>query len=282
MQTVEALRIVATYRTGSSWPVLVETSGGVRFTKLRGAGQGTGALVAEVIVGALCDALGLNTPARSFVRFPRDVESTDRNDELRSLLDASEGLNLGFTFLDGAKNLAVAQIDAVNRDDAAAIVWLDGLVLNPDRTRRNPNLMWWRDRLWLIDHGAALGFQYAWSSVSELSTGLPMPTHEPHLLRDRVTDLQEWDELFAARLTRDVIEDAVAQVPDDFLAPLLSMEVVTSDSLRRRRAAYVAFLWKRLKAPRAWVGVEQPLPERRRGRPDWIGTRPNRRSEPPT
>ena len=162
--------------------MLVETSDGVRFTKLRGAGQGTGALVAEIIVGALCDALGLNTPARSLVRIPRGVESTDRNDELRWLLDASEGLNLGFAYLDGARNLELSQLDDVNRDDAAAIVWLDGLVMNPDRTRRNPNLMWWRDRLWLIDHGAALGFQYAWSSVSELSTGLPMPTHEPHLL----------------------------------------------------------------------------------------------------
>jgi HipA-like kinase len=281
MQTVEAQRVIATYRAGSSWPVLVETSRGVRFTKLRGAGQGTGALVAEIIVSALCDALGLNTPARSLVQLPRDVESADRNDELRWLLDASEGLNLGFAFLDGAKYLELSQIDDVNRDDAAAIVWLDGLVMNPDRTRRNPNLMWWHGQLWLIDHGAALGFQYAWSSVSELSTGLPMPAHEPHLLRERVTDLEEWDELFAARVTREVIEDAVAQVPDDFLAPLLpAAEPVTIDALRRRRAAYVAFLWKRLKAPRGWVGVEQAPPERRRGRPDWLQTRPNRRSEP--
>lgn len=281
MTTLDALRIVATYRSGSSWPVLVETSDGVRFTKLRGAGQGTGALVAEIIVGALCDALGLKTPARTLVRLPRDVESVDRNDELRALLDASEGLNLGFAFLDGAKNLELDQLDRVNRDDAAAIVWLDGLVLNPDRTRRNPNLMWWRDRLWLIDHGAALGFQYTWSSVSELSTGLPMPAHDPHLLRDRVTDLEAWDEIFTARLTREVIEGAVAQVPDDFLAQLLPSGVsITGDALLRRRAAYVAFLWKRLKAPRAWVGVEQPMPERRRGRPDWLEPRPNRRSNP--
>ena len=230
----------------------------MRFTKLRGAGQGTGALVAEIVVGALCDALGLNTPARSLVRIPRGVESTDRNDELRWLLDASEGLNLGFTYLDGASNLGLSQLDSVNRDDAAAIVWLDGLVMNPDRTRRNPNLMWWHDRLWLIDHGAALGFQYEWSSVSELSTGLPMPTHEPHLLRDRVTDLDAWDDIFAARLTREVIDDAVAQAPDDFLAPLLpAAKPATPDSIRRRRAAYGAFLWKRLKAPRPWVGAEQ-------------------------
>jgi hypothetical protein len=35
-------------------------------------------------------------------------------------------------------------------------VWLDELTLNIDRTPRNPNLLVWHERLWLIDHGAAL------------------------------------------------------------------------------------------------------------------------------
>lgn len=275
MQIVEALRVVSRDRTGSSWPVLVETVDGLRFTKLRGAGQGTGALVAEIVVGALADALGLNVPSRSLVRIPRDIESVNRNDELRWLLDASEGINLGFAFLDGARDLAVSDVDSVNRDDAAAIVWLDELVMNPDRTNRNPNLMWWKDTLWLIDHGASLGFQYAWSSVSELSAGLPMPTYEPHLLRDRINDLPAWDEILAPRLSREVLDEAVSQVPDDFLAPLLpSAESGNPDALMRRRAAYGAFLWKRLKAPRTWVGADEPAPERRRGRPDRLNRIP--------
>lgn len=162
-------------------------------------------------------------------------------------------------------------IDRVNPDDAAAILWLDELVLNPDRTRHNPNLVWSRDHLWLIDHGAALNIQYSWTSVTEQSTKLPLVSHEPHLLRERAVNLNEWDELLAARLTREVIERAVAEVPDDFLAPLLpSVAVVTSDALDRRRAAYAAFLWKRLTAPRTWVGLEQLLPARKRGRPNWL------------
>ena len=39
---------------------------------------------------------------------------------------------------------------------AADVVWFDSLVLNVDRTPRNPNLLRWHGRLWLIDHGAAL------------------------------------------------------------------------------------------------------------------------------
>lgn len=254
-----ARRVLSADHRGSSWPVLVETDGGLRFTKLRGAGHGTAALVAEMIVATLAEAIGLNVPARSLVEVDIGIESLDRDGELRALLDASVGVNLGFSYLESAHVLRPEEIARVSRDDAAAIVWLDRFVMNPDRSDRNPNLMLSGDKLWLIDHGAALGFQYAWSSVTESSPRRP-DVFEPHVLRDRVTDLAEWDTIFATRMERDVIERAVAEVPDGFLEPLASDG---TDALRRRRAAYSAFLWKRLKAPRDWLFAE-PLVRQRR------------------
>jgi hypothetical protein len=246
---------------------------GLWFTKLRGAGQGAGALVAEIVAAELAEAIGLAVPERSLVRLGPKIESVDHDGELRALLDASVGLNLGFAYLDGAREIGAAQLDLVSRDDAAAIVWLDGLVLNPDRTATNPNLLVWRNRIWLIDHGASLGFQYEWSAVSESSTGLPAPGVEPHLLLERAADLAEWDEVFASRLTREVIAAAVDRVPDDFLREL-RIPPDDTDLLRRRRAAYVAFLWKRLKAPRAWVGAAPSGSARaRRGPPSWLRDR---------
>src|SRR5947209_7211063 len=155
---IAARRVLAADHGGSSWPVLVESHRGVWFTKLRGAGQGTGALVAEIIVAELAECLGLRVPARALVDIPPDIESLNRRDELRDLLTASVGLNLGIAYLDGARMFIAADATRVSSDDAAAIVWLDALVMNPDRTARNPNMMWWRERLWLIDHGVALGF----------------------------------------------------------------------------------------------------------------------------
>ena len=61
--------------------------------------------------------------------------------------------------------------------------------------------------------------------------------------------MREWDDVFAARLTRDVLDAAVEEVPDTFLEP------GEPDTLRRRRAAYSAFLWKRLKPPRAFADL---------------------------
>jgi HipA-like protein len=270
MRIVDARRILSADRRGSSWPVLVEADDGPWFTKLRGAGQGVGPLVAEVVVAALAEAIGLNVPARTLVRLPPNVTSIDRDGELRALLDASVGLNLGFAYLADAREIGAADVDRVSTDDAAAIVWLDGLVMNPDRTARNPNLLWCRGRVWLVDHGASLGFQYQWASVTESSTSLATPGTEPHLLAGRAEHLEEWDEILAARLTREAVDDAIAQVPDDFLQAL----GLEGDALRRRRAAYSAFLWKRLKAPRTWVGAPPAEPPRpRSGPPAWVKDR---------
>jgi hypothetical protein len=226
-------------------------------------------LVAEVIVAALAETIGLRVPARCLVDIPAGIESLNRRDELRDLLAASVGLNLGFAYLDGAQMFTPNDVARVSEDDAAAILWLDAFVMNPDRTARNPNLMWYRDGLWLIDHGAALSFQYAWADVTEASPSRLFAPADPHLLQSRVANIDEWDELFAARLTREAIESAVGDVPDDFL--VTAGVANDEDALRRRRAAYVAYLWKRVKAPRDFFRPMATMTTpRARQRPAWL------------
>ena len=60
-------------------------------------------------------------------------------------------------------------VPQVDPELASKIVWLDGLVQNPDRTVKNPNLLWSQGALWLINHGASLGFQHDWPRVTEQS-----------------------------------------------------------------------------------------------------------------
>lgn len=264
-----ARRVLAADLRGSSWPVVVETEAGTRFTKLRGAGQGVQPLIAEIIVGSIAEAIGLRVPRRSLVTIEPGIASTNRRDELRDLLDRSVGLNLGFEYLDGARLVLPSEIDRISSDDAAAILWLDAFVLNPDRTTRNTNLLWYRDRLWLIDHGAALAFQYSWSDVTESAPARPFVPADPHVLQSRVRNIDEWDDIFASRLTRDVLISAVADVPNDFLIAAGATDA--AEAVDRRRAAYVAYLWKRLRAPREFF---QPLAaateERARRRPAWL------------
>jgi hypothetical protein len=239
-------------RRSSSSPVIVETDAGTLFVKLRGAGQGTAALVAEIIVAELAAHLGFLVPKRVFVHFDAHLPSLDPHGELRQLLDLSQGLNLGFELLTGARDLRRDEADQIEPGVAAPIVWFDAFVQNVDRTPANPNLMRRGTELWLIDHGAALTFQHYWPLVSEESPREPGNYVEKHLFRVSPAELRSWDEPMAAALPRAALEQAVNAVPDDFLLPLLPQHAGSAELLREREA-YVAFLWKRLKPPRPFV-----------------------------
>ena len=249
MRQVRAQRVLSAFRQGSSWPLIVDTGDERLVTKLRGTAHGSAPLVAEIVVGELADVLGLFTPRRCLVEMPEGIASDDPHEELLDLFARSSGLNLGFQELVGFRDLKPPDVRHVGPDLAASIVWLDALVLNPDRTPQNTNLMIKAGRIALIDHGAALTFQYDWDDVTEQSPRKPGTFVEHHLLRVTPRQLEERDAVLAPKLTREVLEHALATVPDGFLAPLLP----AGGSVARLRAAYVAYLWKRLRAPRPFL-----------------------------
>lgn len=233
-------RVVGRLSSGSSSPVVVETDGGRFVAKLRGAGHGVLALVAEIIVGELAEAVGLAVPERVLLELPPDVPSDDANDELGDLLQRSIGTSLGLRFLDGAREPRAAELGALEDEFAVRVLLLDELVMNPDRTHANPNILFWRGRPWLIDHGAALVFHYDWSSVTQ-SSPLERMDFSKHVFADRRAVVERFRPDFVERITREALARATAYVPDAFLDPAVF------GSFARVRAAYEAFLWQRLK-----------------------------------
>jgi len=249
---------VSAYRQGSSWPVLVDTGDERIFTKLHATAHGAAPLVAEIVVAELADALGLATPARCLVELGREIESLDPHEELLDLLARSAGLNLGFQLLEGYRDLKPPDARHIRPELAASIIWLDALVQNPDRTDQNPNLMIKAGRVVLIDNGAALTFQYDWENVTEQTPRQAGTFVEKHLLRVLPAELDACDAELAPRVTRELLERALAAVPDEFILPL----VPEGSTCARHRAAYVAYLWKRVRAPRPFVDAGQNLPFR--------------------
>jgi hypothetical protein len=269
-QHLHAERIVSAGRRGSSRPIVVETSLGTRLVKLRGAGQGTGPLVAEIIVAELAEALGLNVPPRSLITLSPGIPTADWDQELADLLRFSTGMNLGFDYLPGAREVTSDEARAIPVDTRIAVLWLDRFVMNHDRTVRNPHILYWSETYWFIDHGASLGFQYRWSEVTEDSPRGKWVTHEEHVFDKYVTteDLARADAALAMQLTRTVLENAVRAVPDDFIVPLINGDV---DRVERRRAAYVAYLWKRLRGPRSFLNTAELRAAPTRGKPpSWL------------
>jgi hypothetical protein len=160
VRTVRATRYATPLREGGSLPGVVEADDdGMYVVKFRGAGQGVKALVAEIIAGELGRAVGLNVPEIVLVEVDPVLGRAEPDPEIQELIEASAGINVGLDFLPGA--LAYDSAFEVSPELAGLVVWLDEVTLNIDRTPRNPNLLVWHERLFLIDHGAALFPQHA-------------------------------------------------------------------------------------------------------------------------
>src|SRR5690606_38561206 len=124
----------------------------------------------------------------------------------QDLLRASHGLNVGLRYLDGAFNFALSAAgELIDPLLAARIVWMDALLTNPDRTHRNPNILVWQRRPWLIDHGAALYAHHDWAGVDDARTRTPFPLIRDHVLLALAADVNEVDDASAARLDRDTL-----------------------------------------------------------------------------
>jgi hypothetical protein len=218
LRQVAATRYVTALREGGSLPGLVEADDdGLYVTKFRGAGQGTRALVAEVIVGELGRGAGLLVPELVTVSIDARLGAAEPDAEIQALITASEGSNLGVDFLPGALAYTPAATWQPGPDLAADIVWLDALATNVDRTPRNPNLLLWHERLWLIDHGAALYLQHGGLDAAA-HADRPFPMIAEHVLLSRAGSIVEADVRMRARLGEGAIARAVALVPDEWLA----------------------------------------------------------------
>lgn len=255
----QAQLYLAPLREGGSLPAVIETEDGTLWVvKFRGAGQGPKALVAEIIVNGLAQAAGLRTPELSLVEVAADFGQGERDPEIRDVLRFSEGVNVGARYMDGAWNLdPVAVPEAVDADFAADAIWLDALVTNPDRSARNPNLMFWEGASWLIDHGAALFDHHNWARVDEARTRRPFTGVQDHILLRYASSIAGADARLAHRLTPEVVSEIVARVPDTLLED--SGPGADPATAEEQRARYRSYLLTRLESPRAWVETAEEL-----------------------
>ena len=241
LRTVTATRYVTPLREGGSLPALVEADDdGLYVVKFRGAGQGPKALAAEVVVGELARTLGLPVPEVVLVEVDPQLADAEPDAEIQDLLAASAGTNVGLDFLPGALPYAPARPPAPEL--AADVVWLDALVLNVDRTPRNPNLLRWHGRTWLIDHGAALYVHHGGGDVLAAARA-PFPAVRDHVLLAHAGSLLDADDRLAGRLDRGTLASVAALAPPEWTGG----------------APYSEHLARRLEAPRPWVTAAEAV-----------------------
>lgn len=240
IRTVNVTQYLQPLREGGSMPAIVKADDDFTYVlKFRGAGQGTNALISELIGGELARAIGLKVPELVFMNLDKSFAKTEPDEEIQDLLDFSVGLNLGLHFL--SPSITYDPI-ASSTDDltASKVVLLDSMISNIDRTAKNTNLLIWSRELWLIDHGASFYFHHNWDTwENHLSRTFPLI--KDHVLLKKARKLPEAAEDIKKRLSDEKIEEIVSIIPDDFLlddsAPL---------SISEMRGAYIKFIKTRL------------------------------------
>ena len=274
LRSVTATRYVTPLREGGSLPGLMEADDlGTYVVKFTGAGQGRKALIAEVIAAGVARALELPVPELVTADVDPVLAANEPDEEVQALLRGSAGLNLGVDFLPGALDLDAGAFE-VGARFAGRVLWFDAFIGNVDRSWRNPNLLLWHGRPYLIDHGASLTFHHNWSGVST-SSGYDA---REHALLGCSPDLDAADAELAPRVTDGVLAAAVAEVPEDWLLDEPGFAGVAA-----LRSAYVARMAERLARRAEWLGAvrstvaahgHRPRTAPRPQRPAWLAARP--------
>jgi hypothetical protein len=246
LRTIEVTRYVTPLREGGSMPAIVEGDDGQLYVlKFKGAGQGTKALIADLIGGEIARTLGLPVPEIVFAILDEGFGRTEGDEEIQDLLKGSVGLNLALKYISGPHTFDPV-VTKLDEKLASQIVWLDGLLLNVDRTVRNTNMLW-TGVLWLIDHGASLYFHHAWQNHVEKAKQ-PFAQIKDHVLLKRATKLDEVDAEFIALLTPERIRAIVSLIPDEWLK-----EHPDFKSAEEQRRAYAQFLETRVAHSKTFV-----------------------------
>ncbi len=247
MRTVNAARYVTPLREGGSLPAIIEADDdGMYVLKFRGAGQGTKALIAELIAGEIARAAGFRVPELVFVNLDPEIAKTEPDPEIQDLIRASGGLNLGLDYLPGSVMFDPVA-DKPDADLASRIVWFDAYVTNVDRTPRNANMLMWHRKLWLIDHGAALYFHHSWTDMDQRSKD-PFRLIKEHILLPFAGAIETADQTMTPLITEDVIKGVVDLIPDDWMQDNSPFNTVAEN-----RQAYIDYLTRRLEEPRNFV-----------------------------
>ena len=248
LRSVQATKYVTPFREGGSLPGLVEADDdGLYVVKFRGAAQGPRALVAEIVAGELARALGLPVPELVLVDVDPALAGGESDPWVKELLERSPGLNLGLDFLPGSMTFDPRADGAPSFDLAANVVWFDALVTNTDRSPRNPNILSWHRRQWLIDHGASLFIHHTWIDP-DAHARRPLPTIADHVLLPFAAALADAHDRLAPQITAELLGTIVALIPDPWLEPNLLI-----GGPLEQRAAYVRYLMIRAGAREALV-----------------------------
>ena len=216
-------RFLHTY-PGSSFPTLAETTEGERVViKMRGAGNGAGALLSEFLVNRFAHLCGLPVPDVRIVGIREDHPWEFGTDEFDDILQKSGGANLGICWIPDGRQLKAEEVRELPTEFISQVVTLDLVFANLDRSPASCNLL--RDssgRQWIVDHGSC---RFLYRRADGRSRTLPAN----HIFSGRE---EVFDSRWLEPLGQNCIEAVIAELPELWLSEegLDKKEILTISS----------------------------------------------------
>lgn len=139
---IEQFTILRAIRSGSSTPLLIETSEGQKYiVKLCAGLSGTTAILSEWLASRMGAAIGLPVQNPQLIRIDENTPVDHLYIEYRELIQKSFGLNLAYPFYEDAAVYDSGDPRFLPHPAFEALYIYDVFLLNIDRTAANPNLL---------------------------------------------------------------------------------------------------------------------------------------------
>ncbi len=207
-------RILHSYRSGSSWPVLVEASDGLRYVmKWRGTAEGPAANAADMIALRLTRLVGIPVPTPHVLHLTAVLVHPKQDPELNDLIHRSVGTNLGIEEIPGTEPYHHERLLEVPPQLRALVYAFDVLFLNMDRTKSNPNLVFAQSGLLCWDFAAVMEVRMLLERRS-LTENIFYPLLRRHPFYERSGGVP----VRFPQIDAGEIASIVADVPDDWFA----------------------------------------------------------------
>lgn len=159
-KTVTALRVIEGFRGGSSLPVLVDTEEGERVViKWKCTAEGPSAIATDWMCLQIARRSGIDVPDPVMILVTPSLARRGMDPDITDLIDRSVGLNLGLAYLPDSRVFRSDDRQLLPIEQQERIFLLDLLLLNIDRTEKNPNMLVHEKSVYCIDFSAAMNIK---------------------------------------------------------------------------------------------------------------------------
>ncbi|MEO8446780.1 MAG: HipA family kinase [bacterium] len=234
---LKVLAIESILKQGSSLPAIVTSESGKKYLlKFRGAGEGSLNSISEFIAASLGNHIGLPVLKPELLTLGNDTINKVKNDELYDLIKWSEGINIGFEFIEKAVSFESSDNLKLDVEIKSLIYLYDLFLLNIDRNKGNSNVIISEGRIIATDYGSSFLIRYLINNETVVADARIIAelrrnpfysiAPDPRLLTDRFKSVSE-------KILKSIVDDIPNNWIDAGLTSAVSIKKYLMENLNR-------------------------------------------------